>query len=33
MEKEEKVFFLLLGIDPKTFRLRGEVQFIAPQLY
>ena len=30
---EEKEKFLSLGIDPKPFRFRSEVQSIAPQLY
>ena len=32
-KKKEKEKLLSFGIDPQTFRLRGEVQSISPQLY
>ena len=32
-KKKDKENLLSLGIDPQIFRLRSEVQSIAPQLY
>ena len=32
-EKEREENLLSLGIDPQTFRVRSELQSIAPQLY
>ena len=32
-KKIEKEKLFSFGIDPQTFRLRGEVQSISPQLY